>query len=59
MTNYERIKNMSIEEMAQFINRTEAAPCSSCNYTGHACGNGSKQEICISEIIKYVESEVK
>ena len=59
MTNYERIKNMSVEEMAQFINYTEAAPCFSCNYTGHSCGNGSKPEICISEIKKYLESEVK
>ena len=59
MTNYERIKNMSIEEMAQFINRTEAVPCCSCNYTGHSCGNGSEPEICISEIKKYLESEVK
>ena len=59
MTNYERIKNMSIEEMAQFINHTEAAPCASCNYTGHSCGDGSKPEIYISEIKKYLESEVK
>ena len=59
MTNYERIKNMSVDEMAQFINHTEAVPCFSCNYTGHSCGDGSKPEICISEIIKYLESEVK
>ena len=52
MTNYERIKNMSVEEMAQFINHTETVPCLSCNYTGHSCGDGSKPEICISEIKK-------
>ena len=59
MTNYERIKNMSIEEMAQFINHTEAVPCLSCNYTGHSCGDGNNPEICIAEIKKYLESEVK
>ena len=59
MTNYERIKNMSIEEMAQFINYIEGVTCWCCNYTGHSCGNGNEPEICVSEIKKYLESEVK
>lgn len=30
MTNYERIKNMSVEEMAEFINRIEAGDSDNC-----------------------------
>lgn len=59
MTNYERIKNMSTEEMARFTNHIERFTCCCCNYTGHSCDNGKEPEICISETKKYLESEVE
>ncbi len=59
MTNYERIKGMSVEEMAKFINHCENAPCKCCNYKGSLCGGGTNTEMCKNEISKWLNSEVE
>lgn len=48
MTNYERIKNMSIEEMAKIINLIVAY-----------CFNGEEIVSCRSIIAEWLKSEVK
>lgn len=54
MTNFERIKTMSVDEFARFI----ANPCE-CDVDPEVdgyveCGN----ELCIKRLIQYLESEV-
>jgi len=51
MTNYDRIRNMSVEEMAEFLN--DNYKCEQCDYH-HKCCNGE----CIDGIKQYLESEV-
>lgn len=48
MTNYEKIKNMSVEEMANFINKI-----------GAYCFYDSECVSCISIIVKWLNSEVE
>ena len=59
MTNYERIKAMSIEEMAEFIDYCENVPCQCCNYTGNLCGEVIDAEMCKNEISEWLNSEVE
>ena len=59
MSNYERIKAMSAEEMAKFINHCENAPCQCCNYKGNLCGDGTNTEMCKNEISNWLNSEVE
>lgn len=47
MTNYEKIKNMSVEEMAKFINELATCACECCHlelesYCNCDCLNGRK-----------------
>lgn len=54
MNNYEKIKNMSIEEMVEFINSCESNPCvTHCFYNTKFC-TGS----CIKQLKIWLESEV-
>lgn len=54
MTNYENIKNMSIEQMAKFIREVASCDCACCpqelyEYCNNDCIGGAKE---------YLESEV-
>ena len=49
MNNYERIKNMSIDEMAEFLNNKD---CDSCGYKGDDCSYD-----CFIGIKSWLESE--
>ena len=53
MTNYERIRNMSVEELAEFIN--ERSPCECCKLNKWQTFVNVK---CITGIKQYLESEV-
>lgn len=53
MTNYEKIKNMSAEEMAIFINDT--APCQVCAFENEKCVFENRR--CYGGIKKWLESE--
>lgn len=51
MTNYERIKNMSVEEMEEFL--FDMTDCQTCRATLLCDDNG-----CKNAVKKYLESEV-
>ena len=53
MTNYERIKNMSVEEMASFLSASNYGECECCpmNYKDCDCSGTD------SEVEKWLESE--
>lgn len=54
MTNFERIKGMSVEELAKFI----AVPCE-CEVDPEVDGYiECENDLCIKRLIKYLESEV-
>lgn len=61
MTNYERIKSMSVEEMATAIlNGISSDQCDYCNYSngycnGERCKNKADEEI----VQEWLESEVE
>ena len=55
MTNYERIKNMSVEEMAEALD--VLTPCEHCKYN-HKCGQGYPDRVCEQGIKQWLESEV-
>ena len=58
MTNFERIKNMSVEEMAKLIDRIGNVPCECCS--DKTCtGDSTKPQRCRDSIKKYLEEEVK
>lgn len=61
MTNYDRIKAMSIEEMATAIyNGISSDPCDYCNYNNiHCTGIHCKDKANVEIIQKYLESEAK
>lgn len=52
MTNYEKIKSMSINEMATLIS---APPCEICDYKGTDCSGVS----CNLSVKKWLESEAE
>ena len=56
MTNYERIKNMSIEEMAEWLHNQTSGniPCACIITDGLNC----YEMDCLEGTIKYLESEV-
>lgn len=57
MTNFERIKNMSIEEMARELNHIGYVPCCVCSE--NSCyGDSSSVIRCIRGIEKWLKSEV-
>lgn len=55
MTNYEKIKAMSVEEMARWIDETIATRCDACP-AEKICGI---ELSCVSTIIKWLDSEVE
>ena len=55
MTNYEKIKNMSAEEMAIFINDT--VPCQVCAFENESCVFEYMWRRCYEGIKKWLESE--
>ena len=57
MTNYERIKNMSVEEMAgEITGKIDDCPDCIC-YS--QCDGYENNNTCISKIIQWLESEVE
>ena len=57
MTNYERIKNMSVEEMAEFL--CDNFECNICPaFDGNYCPN-SNIKICSKAMKKHLESEAE
>lgn len=56
MTNYEQIKNMSVEEMAKALD--VPTPCDYCYYN-HKCGYGHQDRECADGIRLWLESEVE
>lgn len=57
MTNFERIKNMSIEEMARELNHIGNVPCCVCDETS-CIGDSSNVVKCERGITKWLKSEV-
>ena len=55
MNNYERIKNMSIDEMAELLNNQECETC--CAYADSINCNGDND--CFTGIKQWLESEVR
>lgn len=58
MTNYERIKNMSVEELAREINHITICPCMPCN-DKHCTGVEVSTDRCVKGIIEWLESETE
>lgn len=58
-TNYDRIRNMCVEEMAEFITDIQEDPCNCCNYRSSGkCGGGYDLITCRKGVIEMLESEV-
>ena len=59
-TNYDRIRDMSVEEMAEFMYETNENCESFCAYTkdGKCSSFEGGKQTCISGIKQYLESEV-
>ena len=61
MTNYERIKNMSVEEMAQrILDGISSDPCAYCQHNDYACdmGYGCDNTNDLETLKQWLESEV-
>ena len=61
ITNFDRIKAMSVEEMAEYICGIQEAPCHCCHYQKEtaSCGGGYDTSICRAGVVKMLESEVQ
>lgn len=60
MTNYERIKQMSIEEMAVMLaDEIPHGDCHDCNLECAICERDKFQDCCINAFYKWLESEVE
>ena len=57
MTNFEKIKNMSAEEMAIFIN--DIVPCQVCAFENESCLVENRWGMCIEGTQKWLESEAE
>lgn len=59
-TNYDRIRNMSVEEMAEFMYETNENCESFCAYTkdGKCNSFGGGKQTCLIGIKQWLESEV-
>ena len=55
MTNFERIKEMSVEEMAEWLDSFDFTECNCCTYTNSNCHNVS----CEDGHKQWLESEVE
>ena len=54
-TNYEKIKNMNIEEMGEFLDNMVNNCCESCSFRGTGC----EAEYCVQGKINWLESETE
>lgn len=66
MTNYERIKNMTVDEMAGWIldsNENHYSFCDGCRYESfsapHCTAGDEMREGCLSSIQRWLESEAE
>lgn len=60
MTHFERIKQMSINEIAEFLFVHQFAKCSNCDYYGKQCsGRYFDDKSCTMGIKHWLESEVE
>ena len=55
MTNYEKIKNMTVEELARFLANRNQTDCINCPCFGEVCNENS----CDNALKIWLESEVK
>jgi hypothetical protein len=57
-TNYDRIKSMTVEEMAEFFDYIVAYPCYTiCKDFNKCTRNNATEPICKNHYIKWLESE--
>ena len=56
MNNYERIKNMTIDELAEFLSNNECEQC--CAFSDIVC-EGNPDSDCFIGIKQWLESEVE
>lgn len=54
----DRIRSMSVEELARFINHIENAPCSCCNHKD-CDGDSTNHTKCHNGIKQWLETEVE
>lgn len=54
-TNYERIKNMTVEEMAELLGGSEVIPCENCNKL--PAPQYCNKEDCIDTAKQWLQSE--
>ena len=60
MTNFERIKNMSVEEMVEFLDAAVDCSCVTiCNDFDKCRINNAIEPICKNHYKKWLESEVE
>ncbi len=61
MTNYEKIKNMSVEEMATVIYQgISSDPCDYCPYNNNSCsGDKCNEKSNVDIIAEWLNSEVE
>lgn len=60
MTNFERIKAMTIEEMAEFFDNIVNCRCDTiCENFNKCTRNNATEPICKNHYIKWLESEVE
>jgi len=58
ITNYDRIKSMTVEEMAEFFDYIVASPCYTiCKDFNKCTRNNATEPICKNHYIKWLESE--
>lgn len=57
MTNYERIKNMSVEEMAKWLDGFEFTNCKCCEFKGTPCSGVACEDGCKMWLESEVEEE--
>lgn len=60
MTNYDHIKNMTLEEMAEFFDKLVSCPCYTiCENFNKCTRNNATEPICKNHYIKWLEAEVE
>ncbi len=59
-TNFEKIKDMTVEEMAEFLDRVRYDYCTTCcNNLNNCMRNNAIEPICKNHFINWLESEIK
>ena len=54
-TNYERLKNMTVQEMAEFIQ--DIIPCGACPIFENCPDIAISEELCTKKLTKWLKSE--